>query len=120
MQWQPTTLARWLAQQAVKAQWRAEGRKVDHVEAIEIATAANVYFIQHRDRLIEEARAHPATGRFRHQQRMRLARKAVIAQIREKGQGVSSIAPDELRKLIEAYLKEHPDNDGVTICVQNF
>jgi hypothetical protein len=39
---------------------------------------------------------------------MRLARKAVIAEIREKGRKVNSIEPSELNRLIQSYLKEHP------------
>jgi hypothetical protein len=38
---------------------------------------------------------------------MRLARKAVIAEIRERGGKVNSIAPEELNKLIKAYVKDH-------------
>ena len=44
---------------------------------------------------------------YRHQERMRLARKAVIAEIRDKGRRVNSIAPEELNRLIESYLKDH-------------
>jgi hypothetical protein len=42
---------------------------------------------------------------------MRLARKAVIAEIREKGRRVNSIAPAELRKLVGTYLEEHPEEN---------
>jgi hypothetical protein len=38
---------------------------------------------------------------------MRLARKAVIAEIRERGRKVNSIEPAEIKKLVEAYLKHH-------------
>jgi hypothetical protein len=38
---------------------------------------------------------------------MKFARKAVIAEIREKGRRVNSIAPEELNKLIKAYLEDH-------------
>jgi hypothetical protein len=38
---------------------------------------------------------------------LRLAHKAAIAEIRDRGGRVNSIAPEELRKLIEAYVKEH-------------
>jgi hypothetical protein len=37
-----------------------------------------------------------------------LARKAVIAEIREKGRKVNSIDPAELQRLIQSYLQEHP------------
>jgi hypothetical protein len=58
--------------------------------------------------LIKEAWEHPIAQEYRHKERMRLARKAVIAEIRKRGGKVKSIAPEELRKLVEAYLKEHP------------
>jgi hypothetical protein len=65
---------------------------------------------------MKEARAHPVTVQYRQQEGMRLARKAVIAEIRERGQKVNSIAPEELQRLIEAYLKEHPgENPFMTI-----
>ena len=95
------TLARWLARKAVKAEWKSQGR---NPKIGEPAAAANVYFIKHREELLSEARAHPVTIQFRQQKQMRLARKAVIAEIRDKGRKVSSIAPEELRRLIEAYL----------------
>jgi hypothetical protein len=44
---------------------------------------------------------------------MRLARKAVIAEIRERGGRVSSIAPEELKKLIGTYLKDHPEESVI-------
>jgi len=40
-------------------------------------------------------------------ERMSLARKAVIAEIRDKGRKVSSIAPEEIQRLTVAYLREH-------------
>jgi hypothetical protein len=40
---------------------------------------------------------------------MRMARKAVIAEIRHNGRKVNSIAPEELGRLIGEYLKEHPE-----------
>jgi hypothetical protein len=33
----------------------------------------------------------------------------VIAEIRDKGRKVNSIEPSELKKLIESYLEEHPE-----------
>jgi hypothetical protein len=84
------------------------GRRPEYAEASEIAAATNVYFMEHREELLNEARAHPVAIHYRHQEQMRLARKAVIAEIREKGRKVNSIAPEELRKLVKAYLEEHP------------
>jgi hypothetical protein len=102
------TLVRWLARKAVKAEWKAMGRRPEYAEASEIAAATNVYFMEHREELLNEARAHPVAIHYRHQEQMRLARKAVIAEIREKGRKVNSIAPEELRKLVKAYLEDHP------------
>jgi hypothetical protein len=51
------TLARWLATNAVKVEWQAMGRRPEYAE---LAGAANAYFTEHREELIEEARAHPA------------------------------------------------------------
>jgi hypothetical protein len=50
---------RWLASKAVKAEWKAMGRKPQYAEVSEIAAATNVYFIEHREQLLREARAHP-------------------------------------------------------------
>jgi hypothetical protein len=50
---------------------------------------------------------------IRLQRRMRLARKAVIAEIRDKGRKVSSIAPSELQRMIEAYLQDHPEDTPI-------
>jgi hypothetical protein len=50
------TLARWLAKKAVKAEMRAMGRRPERTEASEIAEATNVYFIEHRNELMKEAR----------------------------------------------------------------
>jgi hypothetical protein len=102
------TLVRWLARKAATAEWKAKGRKPEHIEPSEI----NAYFLEHREEVVREARAHPVAQHYRHQQRMRLARKAVIAEIRERGGRVNSIAPEELRKLVRAYLEEHPE-EGV-------
>src|SRR6266568_5687655 len=87
------TLVRWLARKAVKAEWKAMGRRPEYAEVSEIAAATNVYFIEHREELFREARNHPVAQHYRHQERMRLARKAVIAEIRERGGKVNSIAP---------------------------
>ena len=106
------TLARWLARKAVKAEWKAMGRKLQYEEAREIAAASNVYFMEHRNELLEEAWEHPVAKEYRHKERMRLARKAVIAEIRERGGKVKSIEPSEIRKLVKAYLDEHPE-EGV-------
>jgi hypothetical protein len=101
------TLVRWLARKAVKPEWKAMGRRPEHTEVSEIAAATNVYFMEHGEELLNEARAHPVAIQYRHKERMRLARKAVIAEIRERGGRVNSIAPDELNKLIKAYVKDH-------------
>jgi hypothetical protein len=103
------TLARWLAQKAVKSEWKAEGRKVQYIPASEITAAAAIYLLRHRTKLMKEAWEHPVAVRRRQQERMTLARKAVIAEIRDKGRKVSSIAPAELQRLIEAYVEEHPE-----------
>src|SRR5215510_4356366 len=89
-------LVRYLARKAVKAEWKAMGRKPQYAEASELATAANVYFTKHREELLREARAHPVAQHYRHQERMKLARTAVIAEIRHKGRKVNSIEPSEL------------------------
>ena len=106
-------LARWLARKAIKARWKAMGRRPEYAEASEIVAASNVYFIEHREELLNEARAHPVAIHFRERERLRLARKAVIAEIRENGRKVNSIEPAELKKLITAYLKEHPEESVV-------
>jgi ElaB/YqjD/DUF883 family membrane-anchored ribosome-binding protein len=95
------TLVRWLARKAVKAEWKAMGRRPEYAEVSELAAATN-------EELLKEARNHPVPIQYRHQERMKLARKAVIAEIRDRGGRVNSIAPEELRKLVETYLKEHP------------
>jgi hypothetical protein len=99
-------MARWLARKAVRAEWKAMGRQLQYADASELAAASNVYFIEHREELLKEARNHPVAQHYRHREQMRLARKAVIAEIREKGRRVNSIAPDELNKLIKAYLED--------------
>jgi hypothetical protein len=99
------TLARWLASRTVKAQWKAQGRKP---KIGEIDEATTVYFVEHENELLSEAWEHPAAKEWRQKERMRLARKAVIAEIRDKGGKVSSIAPAELRKLIDAC---HPEEN---------
>jgi hypothetical protein len=101
------TLARWIASKAVRAEWKSMGRRPERAEACELAAATNVYFIEHREELLNEARAHPVAIQYRHQERMKLARKAVIAEIRDKGRRVNSIAPEELNRLIESYVKDH-------------
>jgi hypothetical protein len=100
-------IARWLASKAVKAEWKAMGRKLQYEEVSEITKASNVYFMEHWKEWIEEARAHPVIVQYERREQMRLARKAVIAEIRDRGGRVNSIAPEELKKLVEAYLEEH-------------
>jgi hypothetical protein len=87
------TLARWLAKKAVKSELQAMGHKP---EFSELAAAANAYLVLHRNALLKEAWEHPVARMYRHQERMRLARRAVIAQIRENGRRVNSIAPSGL------------------------
>ena len=106
-------LTRWLARKAIKARWKAMGRRPEYAEASEIVAASNVYFIEHREELLNEARAHPVAIHFRERERMRLARKAVIAEIRENGRRVNSIEPAEMRKLIKAYLEKHPEESAL-------
>jgi hypothetical protein len=103
------TIARYLAKRAVKTEWRAQGRKVQYIEAREITKASDIYLLRHKLELLREARNHPVVIRHLQQQGMRLARKAVIAEIRDRGRKVNSIAPDELRRLIEAYVSDHPE-----------
>jgi hypothetical protein len=105
------TLARWLAQKAVKAEWKAKGRQVQYIDAKDLIEAGNVYLVLHQPELMKEAWAYAKP--YRDRERMRLARKAVIAEIRDKGRKVNSIAPEDLRKLIEAYLREHPEENVV-------
>ena len=63
-------LARWLASKAVKAEWKAMGRKLQYEEASKIAEASNVYFIDHRNELLNEAKAHPVIRHYQHQEQM--------------------------------------------------
>jgi hypothetical protein len=85
------TLARWLARKAVKAEWKAMGRRPECADASVIAA----YFVLHRNELLKEAWEHPVAQQYRHQEPMRLARRAVIAEIREKGRKMNSIEPGE-------------------------
>jgi hypothetical protein len=59
------TLARWLARKAIKTQLKAAGLRPEYIEVREIGAAANAYFIRHKEKLIAEARAHPALLRLR-------------------------------------------------------
>ena len=102
------TLARWLARKAVKEEWRRAGRKVQYLSPGELTAAANAYFALRKAELLREAYDHPVSVRYRQQGRMRMARKAVIAEIRDKGRKVNSIVPEELGRLIAAYLADHP------------
>jgi hypothetical protein len=103
------TIARYLAKQAVKAEWRAQGRKVQYIETKEITKASNLYLLRQRSELMKQAWKHPVIVRHRQWQGQRLAQRAVIETIRQRGERVNSIAPDELQKLIEAYVAEHPE-----------
>jgi hypothetical protein len=55
------TLAHWLARKAIKAQWRAQGRKVHYIEAAQLAKAASAYLSEHRAELLEQAGAYLRT-----------------------------------------------------------
>jgi hypothetical protein len=55
------TLARWLAKKAIKAELKAAGLRPER----ELSAAANVYFAEHRNELIDAARNHPALLRLR-------------------------------------------------------
>jgi hypothetical protein len=102
------TLARWIASKAVKAEWKSQGRKP---KIGEIDKATTVYFAEHQNELLSEAWEHPGAKEWRQKERMKLARKAVIAEIRDRRGRVNSIDPAELRKLIDAYLKDHPEEN---------
>ena len=52
------TEAHRLARRAIKAQWRAQGRKVPWVEHSELVRAARAYLDLHRAELINQARAN--------------------------------------------------------------
>jgi len=103
------TIARYLAKRAVKTEWRAQGRKVQYIDIREITNATNTYLGEHKAELLREAWRHPALVRHRQQQGQRLAQRAVISAIRQKGQRVNSIAPEELQKLVREYVEEHPE-----------
>jgi hypothetical protein len=108
-------LIRWLARKAVTAEWKAQGRTVRYADARKITDASNIYLLTHKDQLMK----HPAVVQYRERRRLKLARKAVIAEIRDKGRKVNSIEPSELKKLIESYLEEHPEENvfGTIVCL---
>jgi hypothetical protein len=62
------TEAKRLARNAIKAQWRAEGRKVPWVDPRELAEATRAYLDTHRAELISQAVANisSAAQRDRH------------------------------------------------------
>lgn len=68
---------------------------------------------------LDEAWEHPEAKEWRRKERMKLARKAIEAEI-SKGGKVNSIDPDELRRLIDAYLKDHPEENTLKtiICLE--
>ena len=78
---------------AMKAEWKASGRNPLYADASDIAD----YFFNHRTELLKEAWKHPVAQQYRQKERVRLAKKAVIAEIREKGRRVNSIAPEHYR-----------------------
>jgi hypothetical protein len=106
---QLVTIARYLARKAIRAEWKAEGRKVQYIDIRELTQASNFYLREHKAELMKQAWKHPAVIRHRQQQGQRLAQRAVISAIKQKGQRVNSIAPDELQKLIADYVEDHPE-----------
>ena len=114
-----TALARWTARKRIEAGLRAKGRSPQSVELAEITKATNVYFMQHKRELMAKAEAHPVAIEHRHQERVRLARKAIIAEIRGKGRRVNSIAPEELHALIRAYVAEHPKESAIEDMIKS-
>jgi hypothetical protein len=103
------TIARYLARKTVRAEWKAQGRKVQYINIRELTQASDLYLREHKAELMKQAWKHPAVVRHRQQQRQRLAQRAVISAIGQKGQRVNSIAPSELQKLIAAYVEDHPE-----------
>jgi 4-alpha-glucanotransferase len=103
------TIARYLAKRAIKDEWRAQGRKVQYINIRELTQASDSYLREHKAKLMKEAWKHPALVRHRQQQGQRLTQRAVIEAIRQKGQRINSIAPDELQKLVREYVEEHPE-----------
>jgi hypothetical protein len=91
------TLARWLANRTVKAEWKAQGRKP---KIGEISKATNLYFTEHQKELIREAWEHPIVMNYRQQDRIRLARKAMISEIR-KGRRLVCSARSDLKSNIQ-------------------
>jgi hypothetical protein len=106
-------LARWLGRMALRAEWKASGRNPQYADAGDIAD----YFFNHRAELLKEAWDHPVAKEYRRKERMKLAKKAVVAEIKHKGRRVRSIDPIELNRLIDAYLKDHPW-EGATPLVE--
>ena len=54
---QTMTLARYYAKQAVKAEWQRRGLKPHHIVASQLSLAADTYLDQHREELVQRARA---------------------------------------------------------------
>ena len=50
-------LARYYAKQAVQEQWKRQGLKPHHIVASQLNLAADAYLDQHREELVERARA---------------------------------------------------------------
>ena len=71
------TIARWLAAKAIRAEWRAKGRRPEYADHRELEEAIRAYFTLHRDELIREAWEHPVSVQYRERERLKLARKAV-------------------------------------------
>jgi len=91
MQRYAMTLARWLASKAIKAQWKAQGRKP------KISKATKVYFTEYEKELIKQAWEHPVEQR---------PKGRMIVEFRN-GRWVKSI---DLGKLFEDYLEEYPED----------
>ena len=52
------TVARWLARKAMKAEWLAQGFKLQTIEVRELNRAAEDYLNQNREAFLAEARAY--------------------------------------------------------------
>jgi hypothetical protein len=104
------TLARCLARKAVKEEWRAQGRKVQYIHPSEITKASNRYLEEHRNELMMEAAQRFICGTpFETRARQERWKTLVKEAIRAEGGKVVSIAPADLRKLVEAFLQENPE-----------
>src|SRR5262245_28224054 len=95
------TFVRWLAR---------KDRKAPRTDLKPVPTAQEIEDYLILVELMKEAWEEQSA---RKPERMSLARKAVIAEIRDKGRKVNSIAPEELQRLIVAYLREHLEENVI-------